>query len=141
MGLIRAALAVTEGRTPSVAMFMQTDGFWAYLLASVLVSIGIVIGLILLIVPGIILGVMWQFFGFVIVEQPDTRSTDAMGRSADITRGNRWQLFGLALVLILINILGALACGIGLIFTYGITVVTIAYAYKTLSGQAVVQPG
>jgi hypothetical protein len=31
------------------------------------------------------------------------------------------------------------ACGIGLIFTYGITVVTVAYAYKTLSGQPVVE--
>jgi hypothetical protein len=31
-----------------------------------------------------------------------------------------------------------IACGIGLFFTYGITAVTVAYAYKTLSGQAVV---
>lgn len=140
MGLIRAAIAITEGRAPSVGMLFETDGFWVYLVASILVSLGIVIGLVLLIVPGIILSVMWQFFGYVIVEQPTIRATEAIGRSADITRGNRWQLFGLGLVLILINLLGVLACGIGLLFTYGITAVTLAYAYKLLSGQPIVQP-
>jgi hypothetical protein len=33
-----------------------------------------------------------------------------------------------------------LACLIGVLFTYGITVVAVAYAYKTLSGQAVAPP-
>ena len=141
MGLIRASLAVTEGRTPSVAMFLETDGFWSYLVASIIVGIGIVAGLILLIVPGIILAVMWQFFGYAIVDRPGTRAIEAMGRSADITRGNRWQLFGLVLVLLLINILGALLCGVGLIATYGITVLTIAYAYRLLSGQPIASLG
>lgn len=137
MGLIRAALAVTEGRTPSVSMFLETDGFWSYLVASLLVGIGILTGLILLIVPGIILAVMWQFFGYVIVDRPGTRAVESMGRSADITRGNRWPLFGLVLLLLLINILGAVLCGVGLIATYGVTALTIAYAYKVLSGEPV----
>jgi uncharacterized membrane protein len=89
-------------------------------------------------VPGIILAVMWHFFGFVIVENPDTSPVDAIRRSAEITRGYRWQLLGLGLLLIGINVVGALACGVGLLFTYGITAVTVAYAYKTLSGQPVV---
>jgi len=97
-----------------------------------------VFGLVLFIVPGVILAIMWQFFGYVIVEHPETSATDALRRSANITRGQRWQLFGLGILLLGINFVGLVACGIGLIFTYGITVVTIAYAYKTLSGQPVV---
>lgn len=138
MGLIRAALAVTVGAPPRASMFLETDGFWTYLLASFLVSLGVLIGLILLIVPGIIAAVMWQFFGYVIVDRPGTRVIESMGRSADITRGNRWPLLGLLLLLVVINLLGALLCGVGLIATYGITALTVAYAYRVLSGQPLV---
>jgi uncharacterized membrane protein len=71
------------------------------------------------------------------VQDPTTSPADAMRRSADITRGYRWQLFGLGLILVLINLVGILAFGIGLIVTYGITAVTVAWTYKTLSGQPI----
>jgi len=137
MGLIRASLAVVEGRTPEVGMLFQTDGFGPYVLATILTGLGVFVGIVCLIVPGVILAIMWQFFGYVIVEHPVTTPTEAMRRSADITRGYRWQLLGLGLLLLAINFIGALFLGIGLIFTYGITAVTLAWAYKTLSGQPV----
>jgi len=137
MGLIRAAIAVTEGRMPEVRMLGQTEGFGMYLAASVLVLLGVLAGFILLIVPGIILAIMWQFFGYVIVEDPTKGPVEAMRRSAEITRGRRWQLFGLGLLLILINLAGVLACGVGVVFTYGITAIALAYTYKVLSGQPV----
>jgi uncharacterized membrane protein len=137
MGLIRASLAVCRGETPTVNLLLVTDGFVPYLGASILVGLGVVLGLVLCIVPGLILAVMWHFFGYVIVEHPTTRATDSMRRSAEITKGHRWELFGLGLVLILINLVGLLACGVGVIFTYGITAITVAYAYRTLSGQTV----
>ncbi len=137
MGLIRASLAVLEGRDPDVRMLLETDGFGPYVVASILVTLGVAIGFFLLIIPGIILLIMWHFFGYVIVENPETGPVDAMRRSAEITRGHRWQLLGLGLLLLGINILGLLACCAGVLFTYGITAVTVAYAYKTLSGQPV----
>ena len=137
MGLIRASLAVVEGREASPSMILETDGFGPYLVAAILVAIGVTIGFILLIIPGIILTILWLFFGYVIVENPTTGPVDAMRRSAEITRGHRWQLLGLGLLLIGINILGFLACCVGALFTYGITAVTVAYTYKTLSGQPV----
>jgi len=140
MGLFRATLAVCEGRKPEVSMLLLTDGFFNYLVASMLYWIGVVIGLFLFIVPGIIFALVFMYFGFSIVQQPELGPLAAMKRSADITRGHRPQLFGLVLVLLLINIVGVLACLIGVLFTYGITVVAVAYAYKTLSGQAVAPP-
>ena len=140
MGLIRASLAVVEGGVPNVNMLLITDGFGSYLVASILVSIGVLLGLIALIIPGIILAIMWHFFGYVIVENPTMRPTDAMRRSAEITKGHRWQLFGLGLLLLLMNIVGVLLCVIPVIFTYGITAITVAYAYKVLSGQSVAAP-
>ncbi len=140
MGLIRASLAVCEGRKPEVSMLLQTDGFFNYLIASILFGIGIIIGLFLLIIPGIIFAVVFFYFGYAIVQQPEIGAMEALKRSADITKGYRWQLFGLAVLLILINFVGLLACGIGVLFTYGITAVAIAYSYKTLSGQPLAAP-
>jgi uncharacterized membrane protein len=137
MGLIRATLAVTEGQKPDVSMLFRAEGLAAYIVASILVTLGVLIGLILLIVPGIILLIMWHFFGFVIVQNPETGARDAMRRSAEITSGHRWALFGLGLLLIGINLIGLVACCVGVIFTEGITAMTVAYAYKTLSGQPV----
>ena len=137
MGLIRASLAVLEGRQPEIGMLFQTEGFGPYLVGSILVGIGVFIGLFLCIVPGVILGLMWEFFGYVIIENPTISPTDAMRRSAEITKGYRWQLLGLTILLFLINLVGILALGVGLFFTYGISAVALAYAYKVLSGQGV----
>ena len=140
MGLIRAALAVVDGNVPDVRLLTNTEGFAGYLGASILVTIGVALGFVALIIPGIILAIMWQFFGYVIVENPMTGPVDAMRRSAEITKGHRWQLLGLGLLLLLINLVGVLACFVGVIFTYGITAIALAYTYKTLSGQRVASP-
>jgi uncharacterized membrane protein len=140
-GLIRASLAVTRGEKPEVGMLFATDGFGPYIVASILFEIGVLIGLVLCIIPGIIFGIIFMFYGYVIAENPDLASpTDALRRSADITRGHRWELFALGLILLLINIVGVVACLVGLVFTYGISAIAIAYAYRSLSGAPVVQP-
>jgi uncharacterized membrane protein len=139
-GLIRATIAVTKGEKPEVAMLFQTDGFGPYIIASILFGIATFIGLILCIIPGLIFAVVYHFYGYAIVENPSLGPTDALKRAADISRGHRWELFGLFIVLILINIVGLIACLVGVIFTSGISAVAIAYAYRSLSGQSVVQP-
>lgn len=140
MGLIRASLTVVSGGTASVRMLFLPDDFGAYFWASILVIIGVVLGLVAFIVPGIILAVMWHFFGYVIVENPGTGPIEAMRQSAEITRGHRWQLFGLGLALLGLNILGLMMFVIPIIFTYGITAITLAYTYKLLTGQPVIEP-
>jgi uncharacterized membrane protein len=140
MGLIRASLAVCEGRKPEASMLMETDGFFNYLVAAILFGIAVVVGLVLCIIPGIIVAVVFQFFGYGIVQQPNLGAVDSLKRSAEITQGHRWPLFGLVVLLALINFVGLLACGVGILFTYGISAIAIAYAYKTLSGQAVAAP-
>lgn len=90
------------------------------------------IGLILLIVPGIILAIIFVFYGFHIVDTGSTDPIGALRRSAEITRGHRWQLFLLGLVLLGINILGLLALIIGVLFTSGISLLAIAHVYRRL---------
>ncbi len=43
----------------------------------------------------------------------------------------------MAIVLFLVNIVGLLACFVGVIFTMGITLVAWGYLYRSLSGESV----
>jgi uncharacterized membrane protein len=136
-GLIRASLEVTRGQSPDVGDLFKTPGWGSYILASILFGISVVFGLIFCIVPGIIIAIGWGLYGFIICENPDTSPMDALSRSWEMTKGRRGDLFVLALALIGINLVGALLCGIGLIFTYGISAMAAAYVYRSLNGQSV----
>jgi len=138
LGWLRVALEITNGVKPEVGDVFKASGYGTFIIASILFYIGFVIGLILLIIPGIIFAVVFGFYGFVIAQRPQgTGVMEALQASADLTRGHRWQLFGLGIVLLLINIVGLLACLVGVIFTWGITLIAWAYTYRTLHGEAV----
>jgi uncharacterized membrane protein len=139
LGLIRASLDVVDGVTPRLGMVFRPDGYGPYLVASIFFLVGTYLGFILLIVPGVVFAVMFQFYGYVVAEHPDIRATAALRRSAEITRGARLRLIGLAVVLICLNLAGAL-CVVGLIVTYGITALALAYTYRVLSDRPVAMP-
>lgn len=85
----------------------------ALIVAGILAGIGIAIGLLLLIVPGLFLLTIWSMLVPVIVLEG--RSAGAsFDRSREIVRGNGWSVFGLIVVVFL---LVAIASGvIGLLF-------------------------
>src|SRR3990170_5427763 len=100
--------------TADLSLLWHPRPFWKYLGASILLVLAVAIGLVLLIVPGIILGLMFMFTTFVVIER-ELGPIDAMSESHHLTRGHKWQLFGLVLLLLLINLLGVLALVVGLL--------------------------
>jgi Uncharacterised protein family (UPF0259) len=74
--------------------------FWRLLAVSVLFGIGVGIGFVLLIVPGLVLMVIWSVVAPVMVlERPGVFA--AFGRSRELVRGNGWNVFAvLALVIV-----------------------------------------
>ena len=91
----------------------------------------IVLGIILLIILGIILAIKFQFFGYFIVDKGDG-PIEALKKSSAITTGAKWNLFLLYLLLLLINLLGAIFLLIGLFVTIPTTMVAIAFVYRKL---------
>jgi hypothetical protein len=64
---------------------------------AILTGLGVAIGFMLLIVPGVILMVMWSVaVPAKVVEKIGV--FDALTRSRDLTRGSRWSIFGLSLL-------------------------------------------
>jgi uncharacterized membrane protein len=107
--------------------------FLKFVGVSLLAGLSILIGLVLLIVPGVILGLMLMFVGYLVIEEK-LGPIDAFKRSIALTKGNLWKLFLLSLAAIGLNILGFFALLIGLFVSIPVTFLMMVHAYRTLSG-------
>lgn len=133
IGVITITLKLVDSKKASINdLFSNIRVYWRYLGGSILYFLIVSIGLILLIVPGVIWGIKYQFYGFNIVDKK-MGVIDALKESAKITEGVRWDLFIFGLALVGIIILGALALGIGLFAAIPVVWLATAFIYRKLS--------
>ncbi len=114
------------------------QSYLQYLAVSILFGLAVGVGLVLLIVPGLIALVVFFFAPFIVIDRA-MGPIEAMKSSMEITRGHRWQLFGLVLAAVGINLLGALALFVGLFVTIPVTTLAIIHVYRQLSGPGAVR--
>ena len=111
--LVRATIAHAQGEKATLAEGL-TDGIGVILPLlglSILMYLGIFLGLVLLIVPGIMLFVMWYVAApALVVEQQGVFA--AFARSRFLTSGIRWRIFGLAVLLLIIQFVLGAAIGV-----------------------------
>ena len=87
------------------------------------------IGYFLLIIPGLILTFMWMFAPCIQGDRPDLGFVEAMKVSSRTTKGKWLKLLVLIIALALLNLLGALLLGLGLLVTIPVTHVALYTAY------------
>ncbi len=107
----------------------------SFVLASIVVGIIIFLGFILLIVPGIIWALRYAFVQYLVIDRGLDVSA-ALKESARITSGHKWQLLGFFLLLVLVNILGAICLIVGLLISVPVSALATVHAYRTLSRMA-----
>ena len=137
MGAIAFYLAAHDNPdTVDLSVLWHPRPFWKFLGATILLALAMVIGLVLLIVPGIIFALMFMFATFIVIER-ELGPIEAMKESNRITRGHKWNLLGFLLMLFLINLLGLLALVVGLLVSIPVSALAFAHAYRVLSGGTV----
>jgi hypothetical protein len=72
------------------------------LVCSLLMSLVVGLGFLLLVIPGVILAVGLVLAVPAVVLEPGTSATAALSRSWDLTRGSRWRIFGLGMTLLVL---------------------------------------
>lgn len=136
LGLIAFILKAHDNVAEAkVADLWYPKAFLPYLAVKIITTIAVLIGLVLLIIPGIIIALSFLFATYIVVES-GKGPIEALKESARITKGHKWALFMLMLALIGINILGLLALGIGLLVSIPVSLLSIAHAYRTLAHAA-----
>ena len=105
-----------------------------YLVSSILFGLLCLGGFIFFIVPGILLSLWLQFYGFVIVDEK-AGPVAALKKSYAVARGRLWRIFTFSCLLGIYNILGLLLCGLGLLITVPVSFIAWAYLYRSLQGR------
>lgn len=119
--------ALFSSVTPVVGMLIA---------AGILAGLGIALGLVLLVVPGLILLTWWAVIApVVVVEHPGVMP--AFTRSRALVRGNGWQVFAVLVLLFLLQFL--LSAVIGAVIG-GIVASVVGSAIATLVAQTIVAP-
>ncbi len=132
MGMMGISLKLCDGQPAKVSdLFAYVNKFLKYIAASILYGLIVLGGTILLIVPGIIWGIQFGFYGYAIVDK-DIGPVNALKQSSRMTYNAKWDLAIFGLLVFLINLLGILCLLLGLFATLPATMIASAFVFRQL---------
>jgi uncharacterized membrane protein len=130
LGLVRVGLNLVSGKQVSVGqLFGEGRKLLPAIGASIIFGLAMVIGFVLLIVPGIYIALRYGQFMNAMVDR-NLGVMDSLKYSSSITTNNRLNLFLLILLSIAIGIAGLLALVVGLIFAYPVIWLSWIVAFR-----------
>jgi len=95
-----------EGFDVSQSLGAAARRFFPLLGVGLVAGLGTMLGAMLLVVPGLIIAVMWYVAGVAcLVEKAGV--FDSLRRSSELTKGYRWPIFGVLLIIILLSMFGS----------------------------------
>ena len=106
VGIALYCLEIYKGKEVNLSMIFSRFNGYKPIIFILLYSLIVVLGLILLVVPGIILGLMYSQVFFILADDPDVGVIEAFNMSSKMMKNNMWQLFMLNLEAILYFIAG-----------------------------------
>lgn len=109
------------------------DGFKNYvpsLIVTILIVIAVSLGLILLIIPGIIIGIGLSMSMFILADNPSMSAVDVLKASWEMMKGHKGDYFIFCLLCIGMAILGFLALIIGIFYVLPIIYAASALFYE-----------
>lgn len=87
---------------------------------------------LLLVIPGIIASYSYSMTAYILCENPEMTAREAIKKSKELMKGNRWRLFCLELSFIGWEILAGVAIGILMIPVLVIGVIRVSYAVSLM---------
>jgi hypothetical protein len=136
LGMIAFMLRVARGQSADLGVLFS-GGKWILFGVAIQLIIGLAVmgGLILLIVPGVIIGLMLSQAMYMLVDQ-GTDIGGSLGKSVEATDGNKWTLFAIYVVAGLGSmVVVVLTCGLGVLLVAPYMGVLTAVIYLGVTGQ------
>jgi uncharacterized membrane protein len=136
LGFTKIMLYLIDDRPVEIADLVNNGRiFLSYVGAYFIYFIVVGIGVVLLIIPGIYLAVRLQFYPYYIIENHDA-SVVAFQKSWYATEGFIIELIAFGACVLILNFIGAVFFGVGLIFTYPLTTMATAAVFRSLEENA-----
>ncbi len=130
IGTLVITLKVCDGQPVTYGdLFARRDLFFRYLWGNLLYALIVALGFVLLIVPGFIFLIRYQFVPYLIVDR-GAGASEALRMSAKLTDGVKWSLAVFDLALVGVVILGVLALGVGVFVAVPVTLMAGVYMYR-----------
>jgi hypothetical protein len=130
-GLIRAALAITEGRPPEANMMFSTERLVPFAIGAVIVALLSFVGILVCCIGYVVVRLFLLFWGFYILDpKRNNEPVDAIKNSFNLVSKNAGDVLVFAIVVVVINIV---TCGLAI----GVTEIATGYAYKQLNGDPI----
>ncbi|MEO7110708.1 MAG: hypothetical protein ABI183_09740 [Polyangiaceae bacterium] len=140
-GLIRVFVTAARGGQPNIGDLFSGGGKMFHILATqILMGLAILLGFILLIVPGIILALGLAYSNYFVADA-NLGPIDAMKASWAATNGSKGKLFLFGFVAIFIMIGGIIACCIGVLPAAALLALAQAMIYVRISGRGTTSGG
>ncbi|MCH1417002.1 MAG: DUF975 family protein [Flavobacteriaceae bacterium] len=133
VGVAYFSFAVIRGETPH--FFQLFEGFNVFgksFLANLCYSLLVIVGFVLLIIPGIIVGLALSMTFFVMADRPELSFSECLNESWNLTSGYRFKLLGLNLRFIPWYLLGILCLGVGMLLVIPWYYISLARFYEEL---------
>lgn len=138
MGMVYITLRVARGLIVTFSdFFAPIQKFTPFLMGWMLYGLAIFVGFLFFIIPGIIFMTMFSLWGYFVIDR-EVSGWDSLQESKKAVYGVKWRIFGLVCISLLINLVGLLIFGIGLLFTVPITMLAWAFTYLQLTEEVVI---
>jgi uncharacterized membrane protein len=134
MGIINISLQFVDNKKPNLKDIFYTQKVFNFILASIIRTVIVFVGFVLLIVPGIIFSLKFQFSDYLIVDKKFD-AVDSLKGSWEMTKGIKANLLIFRILLALINVVGLLCVVVGLFITVPLSMLASAYVYRKLLSQ------
>jgi uncharacterized membrane protein len=116
-------------------LFSQLPRLIPFFLLYLLVGIFILLWTLLLIIPGIIAALRYNLAFYIMVDHPEIGALEAINRSKEMMRGQKWKYFKLLLSFIGWYLLCIITLGIGFLWLIPYIYATQAAFYEDLREQ------
>ena len=112
--LFRATVALADGRPEPLGDYLAAAAraLLPLLGLAILMTLAVLFGWLLFLVPGVMLAIIWSVAAPALVGE-GIGVFAAMTRSRDLTRGARWRIFGLVVLVYAIYFVASSVIGIG----------------------------
>ncbi|MGV0718808.1 hypothetical protein ABQE93_25735 [Mycolicibacterium sp. XJ662] len=135
---VGGVLDIANGQPVSIGSFFRPRNIGNVVIAGLIVGILTSIGLFLCVIPGLIVAIFTMFTIVALLDR-DLAPIDAIKTSFNVVKENFGAALLTWLVMLVIAIVGALLCGVGLLVAIPLVILIEVYAFRKLSGGQVAE--